>query len=89
MRHTSAPVHARTRLSIVWERYLPPATATTASQISPIAAIETVIAATEAAADTSATPLTTTDDRSTRHGVAIADIAAIDALSHLTAEQED
>lgn len=82
MRHTRAPVHARTRLSIAGERHPPPPTAITASRISPIAT-------TEAAADTSATPLTTTGDCSNRHVVAIADIAALDALSHPSTEQED
>jgi hypothetical protein len=60
MTRTSAPVHARTRLTIAWEHYLPPpttaatrATAAT-SQVSPVATTEPV-------ADTSATPLTTTN----------------------------
>jgi len=81
MTRTSAPVHARTWLTIAWERYLPPPTTAVTSQVSPIAAIAPL-------ADTSATPLTTTD-RSTRHVVAVTDIAATDALSHPSTEQQD
>jgi hypothetical protein len=81
MRCTSAPVHARTQLTIAWERYLPPPTTAAPSQLSPIAATEPV-------ADPSATPLTTTNP-STRHGVVLAERAATDALVHPTSEQED
>jgi hypothetical protein len=81
MRCTSAPVHARTRFTIAWERSLPPPTSAAPSQLSPIAATEPVT-------DPSATPLTTTNP-STWHGVAVAERAARDALVHPTSEQED
>ena len=81
MRCTSAPVYARTRFTIAWERSLPPPTSAAPSQVSPIAASEPVT-------DASATPLTTTNP-STRHGVAVAERAATDALVHPTTEQED
>jgi hypothetical protein len=81
MRRASAPVHACTRLTIAWERYLSPPTTAATSQVNPVAT-------TEPATDTSATPLTIANPL-TRHVAAVADVAATDALRHFPTEQED